>query len=278
MNASDTPAVSLIVSVYNNVRLLSLIFDALDRQTFTNFEVIIADDGSGAPMAELIRARARSSRFPIVHCWHEDKGWRKNTILNAAVRASTSDYLIFIDGDCIPHRHFLEEHYAYRRLHTVIGGRRVQLTPELSRQLDSKPLQKGYLEKWGSFVLFVQGITGKVGNWENTLRITSPWLRKCLVKDKIRGILGCNFSLYKEDLLLVNGFDERFVHPGIGEDTDLDHRLKRAGIHCYGKKHLLTLFHIDHPKANVSHPDNIALLRENDAQHRIRTPFGIVRD
>ena len=102
--------ISLIVSFYNKVELLKLIFAALEVQTYHNFEVIIADDGSKPEVVEEITRIKSDYFFAIKHIWHEDKGWQKNIILNQAVTASEGEYLIFIDGDCIPEKHFIQEH------------------------------------------------------------------------------------------------------------------------------------------------------------------------
>lgn len=270
------PALSLIISFYNNARLLKFIFVALERQTFKDFEVVIADDGSNEETVEVVRQLAKEATFPVKHCWHEDKGWRKNRILNTAIQTSEGSYLVFIDGDCIPHRGFLEDHFTNRQEHLVLSGRRVQLSEERTRELSLEQVEEGFLEKKGGVTrLLLDGIRGRANHAENAIRIKNHFLRKVLVKNKDRGILGCNFSIFKSDILLVNGFDERYDHPGTGEDTDLDHRLQRAGIKCQSRKHLLTMYHIYHKRFNLMYEPNLQLLKENDDQKVTFTPFGI---
>jgi len=271
------PSLSLIISFYNKTDLLQLVFEALKRQTFKEFEVIIADDGSNEESVKCIQELISQSPFPVKHCWHEDSGWRKNIILNRALQASEADYIVFMDGDCIPHKRFLEEHYMGQRPKTVLCGRRVQLSKSMSEKLTCSQIRKGYLEGAGSFVLFFLGLFGKSNDWENALRIPNKKLRKWFIKEKKRGILGCNFSIHKSDLMKVNGFDERFLHPGTGEDTDLDHRLQRAGIFGKSKKHSITLFHIHHRKFDLKHTPNIELLRENDEKKITFTPYGLIK-
>lgn len=273
---NTTPALSLIISFYNNTRLLKYIFEALKRQTFKDFEVLIADDGSNESAVECIRQLIEEVNFPVKHCWHEDNGWQKNRILNKAIQASEGSYLVFIDGDCIPHQRFLEDHFSNRRVHQVLSGRRVQLSEVRTKKLTFKQVQLGFLEKKiGLVLLLLDGIMGRTIHAENAVRIKKPFLRKWLIKDKDRGILGCNFSIFKSDILLVNGFDERYNHPGTGEDTDLDHRLQRIGIRCKSRKHLLTMYHIYHKRFNLMHEPNLRLLKENDDQRVTYTTFGI---
>jgi glycosyltransferase involved in cell wall biosynthesis len=270
------PLVSLIIAFYNNIQLLQFIFESLKRQTFQDFEVVIADDGSNMKAVEFIKQEQKNQSFPIKHCWHEDNGWQKNKALNNAIVSSEGAYLVFTDGDCILHQSFLEDHYLNRKKGIVLSGRRVQLSLKQTKDLTLHQIQIGYFEKgFGLLKILIDGITGRVGHVENAIRIKSSLLRFFLIKEKEKGILGCNFSIHKTDILYVNGFDERYLHPGTGEDTDLNHRLKRAGICSIPKKHLLTMYHIYHKKADVNHPSNLELLMENDRRNCAITPFGI---
>lgn len=96
------PKVTLIIPFYNKLDKLNLVFAALERQTFRDFEVIIADDGSKKDVVNALNDLIRKTSFPVNHVWHEDVGWRKNVILNSAVRVAKADYLVFLDGDCVP--------------------------------------------------------------------------------------------------------------------------------------------------------------------------------
>lgn len=267
--------VSLIISFYNNIALLQMIFAALQRQTLQNFEVIIADDGSTDEVVSKVAELITSVDFKVTHCWHADNGWQKNIILNKSIVASSGEYLIFIDGDCIPHYKFIEEHYTNRILGRVICGRRVQLTPGMTRKLSTTRVKSGYLDTWGWLQIFIQGIFTGAKHIENGIRITNPWIRKIFIKDKTKGIVGCNFSIFKSDILQVNGFDERFLYPGTGEDSDLNDRLARINVTNLSKKHLLTLFHIHHKQFDLVHEPNLAMWRENNRIKMTFTPYGI---
>jgi len=268
--------VSLIISFYNNTELLKMIFAALKKQSFSNFEVVIADDGSSETSVNQVHNLAENATFPVKHCWHEDKGWRKNIILNEAIRQSEGTYLLFIDGDCIPHHCFIEEHFQARIEGKVITGRRVQLTEKMTRNLKVAQIKNGDIERFWIKMLFL-ALFSKVKHPENAIRIKKQCLRKIFVKDKENGILGCNFSIFKSDILKVNGFDERFLHPGTGEDTDLNSRLLRAGVGTISKKHLLTMFHIYHKKFDLAHQPNIDLWNENNKNQVTYTPYGIFK-
>lgn len=271
------PKISLIISFYNKTELLQKVLESIALQTMQDVEVVIADDGSGPQAAAFIEHAAHSYPFPIRHVWHEDKGWRKNAILNKAVMAAKSEYLVFIDGDCLLERHFLEEHYASRKQGEVVTGRRVLLTPKTTEYILAKPLTPHRLGAPLFFRLLWETIFGhQKTQLEQKIRLPKG-LRRLFIRERKRYILGCNFSLYKEDLLGVNGFDERFQYPGYGEDIDLEFRLARKGIFAYSRKCQLVQFHCYHQHFDTNYAPNKALLQENTDNNVTYTPFGIRR-
>jgi glycosyltransferase involved in cell wall biosynthesis len=269
-------SISLIISFYNKIELLKLIFTALERQTYRDFEVIIADDGSKPEVVEEIKRIQSNYFFPIKHVWHEDNGWQKNIILNKAIVVSEAEYLIFIDGDCIPHRRFIQEHVENRSRNIVVCGRRVMLTEKISNKLTIEKIKKSYLDFNVCLPLLVETIFGgKKTYLENMIRIRNPLLRKILLKRRKRYLLGCNYSIWKSDILKVNGFDERFILPGTGEDIDLEARLSRTGVYTVSIKHLATIFHFYHIHFNTDLESNKILLEENHIKSIVYTLFGI---
>lgn len=243
------PAVSLIIAVYNAVRYLELIFEALGRQSMTGFEVIVADDGSGPGIAGLVERERARGRFPVRHLWHEDAGFRKNVMLNLAIRESASEYLVFIDGDCVPHRDFLRDHAATRQPGRVLCGRRVNLGKSFSERLTAGDVASGAIERLSLKVL-ADGIAGRSTNLEDGIRIGSPWLRKLLSRREAR-ILGCNFSVEKSLLVAVNGFDEDYRAPGRGEDSDIAFRLELIGARLEPLRNFGIVYHLWHPPTVV---------------------------
>ena len=91
--------VSLIVAVYKDVEALSLIIKALEKQTYTNFELVVAEDNNAEEMKNFISS---VKTINISHTYQEDKGVRKSRSVNNGILAASGEYLIFIDGDCIP--------------------------------------------------------------------------------------------------------------------------------------------------------------------------------
>lgn len=243
-----TPPLTLVIAVYNNARALEFIFRALARQTMYGFEVIVADDGSGRAVADVVNAAKRRREFPIRHLWHGDKGWRKNVMLNDAVRASVSEYLVFIDGDCIPSSHFLQDHYEHREIGRVLLGRRVEHGRRWAEGLTGERIDSGDYERY-HLADVMDGLSGASARLEHGIRITNPSLRSLI--DTRAGMLGSNFSIHKEHLLAVNGFDELYDGPGFGEDTDLFHRLQLIGVTGKSLRNLAVHDHLWHPQTRV---------------------------
>jgi len=264
---------SVIISFYNKIDVLKLILSGFERQSAENFEIIIADDGSSEPVVRELKQLIARSPLEILHVWHDDKGWQKNAILNKAIVAASSDYIIFVDGDCIPHRHFIREHIQAKQPQQVLTGRRVLLSKRVSESLTPERVRKGYLEHVFFPWMVLERIAGKGEYVENALYARWHWIRK-RINNKDRGLLGSNFSLHKVDLLAVNGFDERYLAPYIGEDTDLEYRLRLYGFFFRHLKHLAIQYHVFHPRQPMNE-SNFTLLEDNKKRDTGYTPFGI---
>lgn len=264
---------SVIIAFYNNIKYLDLVMAGFARQSDNRFQIIIADDGSGKDAVERINKITPGFPFSVKHLWHEDKGWRKNIILNKSIVSSDTDYLIFCDADCIPHRHFIREHLRNRSRNIILSGRRVNLSESISQNLDTGLVAEGYLEKnivrW-----LVMGLKGEFTHAEKGLYL--PMLTRYLTK-KDKGLLGCNFSIYKEDLVSLNGFDERYLAPAVGEDTDLEYRSGRAGMKIKSVRNLAIQYHLYHPKLSRE-SDNMSIFEDTKAKGYQRTPFGILKE
>jgi len=160
-------------------------------------EVLIADDGSTSETKDAVdeMRNALKEVFPIKHIWQEDIGFRKPRILNETVRQTTGDYLIFIDGDCMGHRHFVRAHVKQSSPLAILGGKRVEIGKELTERL----LQKGQVLNSFNVMLLVDSLKGGSRKVEESFQIRNTLLRKIMHRDLITddGIWGCNFSLYK---------------------------------------------------------------------------------
>ena len=263
---------TVIASFYNKINYLKLVLAGFERQTIKNFEVIIADDGSSEDIVKEIESISESYSFHIKHIWQEDKGFRKNRILNQAILAANSNYLIFIDADCIPHSRFVEEHIKNKSQGVSLTGRRVNLSEKITTQLTAEKVKEGFPENRTS-LLISDGLFGKSYDVEKGFYLGNSFLRNYFNK-KQRGLLGCNFSIHKADILKINGFDERYEAPSIGEDSDVQYRLELIGIKIKSLNNIAVQYHLYH-KMQERPQKNLDLFEEVKKSKTYFTPFGI---
>jgi len=247
--------------------LLALTLEGYLHQTDRDFELVIADDGSGDETKQLIDAFRARAPFPVIHAWHEHNGFRRAAVLNMGIRHSTTGYCIFSDGDCIPPKHFVELHRTRRQKGCVLLGGYLRLTPEYSETLTAEKVRAQD---------FTEQMTGK---WRRELRwrhYASLFYNLAGVKDRPR-IAGANFSAWRSDLDRVNGYNEDFVGWG-REDSDIRTRFRRCGLKGKSLWTRCLVYHVWHPldqtKANVQR--NIEEYRESS--RRVRCPNGLMKD
>lgn len=238
---------SVIVATYNRPRYLRLCLLSLAASSVRPDEVLVADDGSTSETVDTIREMQESLKevFPILHVRQERKGIRKQIVVNEAVRRSNGDYLFFTDGDCIVHRHCLEEHLNRSDPRAILAGQRVQL----GKQLTEKLLKNGIVVNTLTFELLVDFLARRSHHFQEAFVIRNPLLRRLLRKDRIKpatSVIGCNCSLSKKLFLDINGFDEDYQ--GFGdEDADLGIRVINSGGYIRSVRNLANVYHLAHP-------------------------------
>ena len=119
--------ISVICTTYNRPDALSAVLMGLMRQTDTTFEVVIADDGSTIQTQEVISKYQSLAKFRIVHAWQEDRGFRAAAARNLAFSQTQGEYILLLDGDCIPSPHWIEHHRHLAEKHWSVPGQRILL-------------------------------------------------------------------------------------------------------------------------------------------------------
>jgi GT2 family glycosyltransferase len=244
----NRPALSLIIAVHDKPEFLEKVFAGLCNQTLRDFEIVVSDDGSGPCIADLVRRWDGKFSYPIAHVWQEHKGFRKTIIANKAVVRSRSEYLCFIDGDCILHHRFLEDHYKTRRVGTVLSGRRVMLDEDVTGRITCDDVRTRRIEKPAFWLGHAQKSSIKHGvRFPAVSSIEDAWR-----SNKNYCILGSNFSVFKGDFYRVNGYEEAIVGRGL-EDNNLSNRFKRAGIRIRTVARRAIQYHLFHSFDPVPH-------------------------
>ena len=272
---------SIIVPTYNRPDKLNLCLLSLSKQSVLPDEVLIADDGSGEETLQTIEQfkKSKNCRFELKHIWQEDNGFRKPCIINKTVRDSTGDYLIFIDGDCLAHKHFIRSHLAYSEPGAILGGKRVDIGKRLSERLLKRHIVLNTL----TIELLLDSLINDSKKVEESLQINNSLLRNLLHRDLIHddGIWGCNFSIHKELFYAINGCDEDFLDGSI-EDNDLGIRVLNFGGKVKSVRALAIVFHLWHP-SSWTFSDEKYLFNKRILERRItlreaRCINGIMKD
>ena len=233
---------SLIVTTYNWPEALEICLNSVLSQTVIPKEIIIADDGSKQETADLVQKIKESNpNIEIIHSWQEDDGFRLSMSRNKAIRKAKGKYVIIIDGDLILERHFIQDHIENMENGYFIQGSRVIISEE-----KSKEILNGKLPAFPN-ILFEKGYKNKANTIRNKL------LSKIFTKKdkKLSGIRGCNMSFFKEDLVKVNGFEEKIQGWG-REDSEIAVRLFNSGIGKKRVKFNALTYHIYHKENDRS--------------------------
>jgi glycosyltransferase involved in cell wall biosynthesis len=215
---------SLIICTYNWPEALSLVLESVSLQSEIPNEIIIADDGSDESTLRVVNIYSKLFSIPLIHSWQEDRGCRIPHSRNRAIAKSSFEYIIVIDGDTILHEDFIKDHKSFANKGIYIQGSRVLLQPKFTSNL----LEKNLFMK-PSF--FLNHAKNRLNMLHSPLISTLYGFFKSKNINRIRG---CNFSLFKEDLLKVNGFNEEINSWG-REDSEFAQRLFNSGVL---KKHL----------------------------------------
>jgi len=267
--------VTVIFSTYRQPEWLKKTLCGFAHQTHRDFEVIVADDGSGEDTAEVIRTARNATGLEIRHVRQRDHGFRKCRILNKAILKARGSYLIFTDGDCIPHPEFIARHLELAEPKRFLSGGLLRLPLGLSQNIHPDDIAAGrcFSASW----LRSHGMP-----FTYKLLKLSAGLDFGAVLDRVSpttaGWNGHNSSGWKDDILRANGFDERMGYGG--EDRELGERLENAGIRGKRIRHRITCLHLDHPRGYVSaqaRAANLAIRRQTRLKRRTRTRHGIAQ-
>ena len=268
-----TLAVTVIISTYNSEAWLSKVLRGYSVQTYENFEVIVADDGSGPATKTLINEFAKNYPVTLRHIWHEDQGYRRQRILNLAILAAKNPYILFTDGDCIPRPDFVEVHVQFAEKGFFLSGGYCKLSMSVSEAITDEDIFTAQCFKPS----FLSNI-GPLG-WKQKLKLSAgKSLANILDFMTPTGATfnNCNSSAWKEDLLAINGYDERMRYGG--PDRELGERLVNLGIKSKQIRYRAICLHLDHArgyKTKESLQRNLNIRKQTKTNKTVQTPHGI---
>lgn len=258
---------SVIISVYKNIETLRIVLDSLRYQTEKDFEIIISEDGNSEIMAKFVENYEWFCQYQ--HLSQEDLGWRKNRALNRAILSAKSEWLIFLDGDCFVHPHFVEMHLKFASSDRLLLGKRVALSLELSQKMlkGTVKVNRFNREIWKRLII-------KLGCRHTDEGVYIPF---CLDRPlrSVRHLIGCNMSFSKSAIIAINGFDEDYILPAVGEDADIAWRLCANGCKMVSVRNRAIVYHLYHKPNWSDRTENLKIMNRNRQNNQFVCKNGI---
>jgi glycosyltransferase involved in cell wall biosynthesis len=243
---------SIIVTTYNRPDALNLVLAGLKTQhglAVHDWEVLIADDGSQAPTKELVTHWQKGFPCVLKHLWHPDQGFRAGAVRNLAALNAQGEYLIFLDGDCVPMPDFALQHLQLAESGWFVAGNRILCSEIFTQELLSQD-QAITMMQWSKW----QWLNAKLGGKINR---ALPWLRLKLTTARKKRptrwevMKSCNLGVWRNDYVAINGFDETFSGWG-HEDSDFAVRMIRHGMMMKDGRYAVPVFHLWHKENDRS--------------------------
>lgn len=257
--------VSIILGSYNDADILEKSLAAFAAQSFADFELVIADDGSSQDYSSILSAWSDRFARGIQHVTQEKRGFRKARILNRAIHVSRFERLVFVDMDCLPRRDFVENHLSYLQPRIAIIGRRVHVSRDVVPE-PAEILRRGLGLDPASLVWL--WLRGKARVIEHGF--AAPFF----YESSNKWLIGSNFSVYRDDLFLVNGYNEEFKGWG-KEDAELGLRLEFSGVRVRNLRNRVIQFHLMHERLPAANQDSDRIFEQTKAERSIRARTGL---
>ena len=226
---------SVVLSTCNQPAWLEKVLWGYEAQDTKSFELIVADDGSRKETYDMLQRVTPQLTFRVKHVWHEDKGFRKCDILNKGIQAAQTD--------CIPRKDFVSTHLRLRRKGRFLSGGYHKLSMDLSKDLTKDDILSGrcFDLQW----MRGKGMPASFKNNKLTATGFKRWLLNTFTPTKASWN-GHNASGWLNDILAVNGFDERMQYGG--QDREFGERLENYGIHGMQIRYSTVCLHLDHAR------------------------------
>jgi glycosyltransferase involved in cell wall biosynthesis len=235
-------SLAVILTTYNRPDALSAVLEGYLLQKDRDFELIVADDGSTSETARIVEKYQAKADFPMTHVWQEDRGFRAAAIRNRALARTHAEYIVFSDGDCIPLPHFVEQHRRLSETGWFLAGNRILMDEALTRAVLSDMIP---ISTWTALRWWRAAITCQINRFIPLLYFPAPSPLRKIPARRWEGVMTCNLSVWRADLMRINGFDEAYCGWGL-EDSDLVVRLLHAGVYRKSARFAAPVLHLWH--------------------------------
>ena len=264
--------VAVVLSTYNQPAALEKVLWGYSVQTHRAFEVVVADDGSTAETADLLERLRGATGMSLHHVWHEDAGFRKCEILNRAIVATSCEYLVFSDGDCVPRADFVAVHVRHAAPNRFLSGGYLKLPASVSERITREAITEGQAFRLG----WLRSQGWRPGRRALRLLPDGPAALLDALTPTRASWNGHNASVAREALLRVNGYDMEMGYGG--EDRALGERLQNLGLRGVQIRYRAPCLHLHHARPYVDRAvvqENRRLREAIRREHRVRATRGI---
>jgi glycosyltransferase involved in cell wall biosynthesis len=265
--------ISIVITTYNRSDALLAVLSALTRQSDRHFEVIVADDGSRDEHRQRILQSEAAQALKLFHVWHPDVGFTASKVRNRGVAAALGNYIVFLDGDCVPENDFVARHRALAAPGCFVNGSRVLLSPGLTQRVLAG---QAIVDGRGAGFWLLKRLKGEASKLTALVRLPDGAFR---VRQQFswKGIRSCNLAVWKRDFERVDGFDESFIGWG-HEDADFVLRLHNLGIARKNGFCATEVFHLWHKEASRSQEsENASTVARRAATKIVQPTLGYAR-
>ena len=257
------PAIALIINTSDQPDYLRRVLRAVSGQVWPPAEVLLAEDGSDERTARLFQDWAAAQSCRSEHLWQAHQGFRRACILNEAIARARSEYVVFLDGDTVPHPRFISDHQRLARPERFVQGHRALIGRRAARHFGEGRFRT---DRWQAL------LGGGLRGWKHAFRWPAPLRR---LRRDLRGVRGCNLGIWREHLAKVNGYNEAFTGWG-REDSELVVRLLNNGFLRVDVRGWALCYHLWHPPLSRSQlAANDQLLAAAVAEGRKSCPLGL---
>lgn len=220
---SPPPKVSIVITCYKNLDVLRKTLPMWKDVRYTDFEIILVDDGS--PVDSGIKEYVESLDSDVLHYryYYNDSGdvYSIASARNIGIWNSNGSRIIFTDSDMIPDVYFIMEHIVNADSNNITVGSRYRV-----QNTDPIDYANAIVDPR------VDGAFKKIDKGSSL----DPW-EHCH---------GANMSMDRKQLIDINGLDEDYDGKWGAEDTDVSFRLIRKGLKVKPVPKSIG-YHIDHP-------------------------------
>jgi glycosyltransferase involved in cell wall biosynthesis len=260
-----TFTLALIINTFNQPDYLNRVLRAVSQQRVLPDEVLLADDGSANETKTVFDQWRTGRSFRCEHAWQEHQGFRRARILNQAIALARGDYLVFLDGDTIPHPYFIADHRLLAGESQFVQGHRALVGEKATAWFGKNDFAADRRR-----AVFQNQISG--------LKNSFRWpfaVRK--INHRLRGIRGCNLAIWRADLVRANGYNESFIGWG-REDSELAIRLMNSGVRRRDVRGWALCYHLWHPSVSRGElAANDELLARAVGEKHVRCEQGLNR-